>query len=57
MGPAVERLKVGDMVCMPFNITCGHCQNCENGLTEFCLVANPEPQMAGAAFGFADMGP
>jgi len=57
VGQAVERLKVGDWVCMPFNISCGHCRNCEKGLTAFCLAANPEPGMAGAAFGFADMGP
>jgi threonine dehydrogenase-like Zn-dependent dehydrogenase len=57
VGPAVERLKTGDWVCMPFNVSCGHCRNCEKGLTAFCLVANPAPGMAGAAFGFADMGP
>jgi threonine dehydrogenase-like Zn-dependent dehydrogenase len=57
VGPAVERLQVGDWVCMPFNISCGHCRNCEKGLTAFCLTANPQPGMAGAAFGFADMGP
>ncbi|SNS92774.1 Threonine dehydrogenase [Noviherbaspirillum humi] len=57
VGPAVERLEVGDWVCMPFNISCGHCRNCEKGLTAFCLTANPQPGMAGAAFGFADMGP
>lgn len=57
VGPAVERLKVGDWVCMPFNISCGHCRNCEKGLTAYCLTANPQPGMAGAAFGFADMGP
>lgn len=57
VGPAVERLKVGDWVCMPFNISCGHCRNCEKGFTAYCLAANPEPGMAGAAFGFADMGP
>jgi len=57
VGQAVERLKVGDWVCMPFNISCGHCRNCEKGLTAFCLTANPQPGMAGAAFGFADMGP
>jgi threonine dehydrogenase-like Zn-dependent dehydrogenase len=57
VGPAVERLKVGDWVCMPFNVSCGHCRNCEKGLTAFCLLANPAPGMAGAAYGFADMGP
>jgi glutathione-independent formaldehyde dehydrogenase len=57
VGQAVEKLKIGDMVCVPFNVACGHCQNCERGLTNYCLVANPDPQIAGAAYGFADMGP
>jgi glutathione-independent formaldehyde dehydrogenase len=57
VGPAVERIKVGDMVCVPFNVACGHCENCERGLTNYCLAANPDPQIAGAAYGFADMGP
>jgi glutathione-independent formaldehyde dehydrogenase len=57
VGPAVERIKVGDMVCVPFNVACGHCENCERGLTNYCLVANPDSQIAGAAYGFADMGP
>jgi hypothetical protein len=26
-------------------------------VTNYCLVANPDPQIAGAAYGFADMGP
>src|SRR5438045_2338174 len=41
VGKAVENIKVGDMVCLPFNISCGHCKNCERGLTGFCLKANP----------------
>jgi glutathione-independent formaldehyde dehydrogenase len=57
VGNAVERLAPGDWVCMPFNISCGHCRNCESGYTAYCLNANPTPGMAGAAFGFADMGP
>jgi len=55
VGPGVERIKVGDRVCLPFNIGCGFCKNCEKGLTGFCLTANPG--MAGAAYGFAGMGP
>jgi glutathione-independent formaldehyde dehydrogenase len=54
-GPAVVHVKVGDRVCLPFNIGCGFCKNCEKGLTGFCLTANPG--MAGAAYGFAGMGP
>jgi glutathione-independent formaldehyde dehydrogenase len=55
VGNAVVNIKVGDMVCMPFNISCGHCKNCESGLTAFCLTMNPG--FAGAAYGFAGMGP
>ena len=55
IGKAVDRIKVGDKVCLPFNIGCGFCKNCERGLTGFCLTANPG--MAGAAYGFAGMGP
>jgi threonine dehydrogenase-like Zn-dependent dehydrogenase len=55
VGNAVTQIKVGDMVCMPFNIGCGHCRNCESGYTGFCLTMNPPT--AGAAYGFAGMGP
>lgn len=55
VGKAVVVIKVGDMVCLPFNIGCGHCRNCESGLTGFCLTMNPG--FAGAAYGFAGMGP
>lgn len=55
IGGAIDRVKVGDWVCLPFNIACGFCKNCERGLTGFCLTANPG--IAGAAYGFAGMGP
>ena len=55
VGAAVDRVKVGDRVCLPFNISCGFCANCEKGLSGFCLTCNPG--MAGAAYGFAGMGP
>ena len=55
VGSGVDRVKVGDMVCLPFNIGCGFCKNCEAGLTGFCLTANPGN--AGAAYGYAGMGP
>ena len=31
VGPAVQKVKVGDRVCLPFNIGCGYCANCEKG--------------------------
>ncbi|WP_326951295.1 glutathione-independent formaldehyde dehydrogenase [Amycolatopsis sp. NBC_01307] len=55
VGDAVERIKVGDRVSLPFNIACGTCGNCFKGLTGFCLRANPGS--AGAAYGYASMGP
>ncbi len=56
VGDAVDKIKVGDMISAPFNVACGHCRNCEEGQTNYCLRAN-EPGIAGAAYGFADMGP
>jgi len=55
VGKAVDRVKVGDMVCLPFNIGCGFCENCERGKTGYCLTVNPGS--AGGAYGFAGMGP
>ncbi|HEX4394440.1 MAG TPA: alcohol dehydrogenase catalytic domain-containing protein, partial [Mycobacterium sp.] len=55
VGDGVDHVKVGDMVCLPFNIGCGFCKNCGAGLTAFCLTANPGT--AGAAYGYASMGP
>ena len=55
VGPGIDKIAVGDMVSAPFNVSCGHCTNCEHGLTNYCLAANVEG-MAGGAYGFADMG-
>ncbi len=55
VGKAVDKVKVGDFVCLPFNIGCGFCENCECGLTGYCLTVNPG--FAGGAYGFAGMGP
>lgn len=55
VGNAVDRIKVGDWVCLPFNVACGFCKNCEAGFTGACLTCNPGK--AGAAYGFAGMGP
>lgn len=55
VGPGVQSLKTGNRVCLPFNIACGFCKNCERGLTGFCLTVNPPS--AGGAYGYANMGP
>ena len=60
VGKAVDTVKKGDKVVLPFNIGCGFCANCEKGLSGYCLTcADPKvmPGMAGAAYGFAGMGP
>src|SRR6202041_1304824 len=60
VGKGVETIKKGDKVVLPFNVGCGFCANCERGLSGYCLTcADPSvmPGMAGAAYGFAGMGP
>ncbi|MDQ1583124.1 MAG: glutathione-independent formaldehyde dehydrogenase [Microbacteriaceae bacterium] len=56
VGNAVTRIKVGDRVSVPFNLACGTCRNCNEGLTSACLRANPSGS-AGAGYGYPKMGP
>ena len=54
VGKAVLQLKVGDRVCVPFNVACGYCKNCERGLTGACLTMTRvrlAPLMASLAWG------
>jgi glutathione-independent formaldehyde dehydrogenase len=53
-GPDVEFVKVGDLVSVPFNISCGRCRNCKARRTEICLNVNPD--RPGSAYGYVDMG-
>jgi glutathione-independent formaldehyde dehydrogenase len=55
VGDAVDRIQVGDWVCVPFNVSCGFCKNCDQGFTSACLTVNPGK--AGGAYGYAEMGP
>jgi glutathione-independent formaldehyde dehydrogenase len=57
VGSAVQRIKVGDRVSVPFNVACGVCRNCTTGWTSFCTRTNPTEGMDGAAYGYANMGP
>ncbi|WP_121867567.1 formaldehyde dehydrogenase, glutathione-independent [Glutamicibacter nicotianae] len=54
VGRDVEFLKVGDVVSVPFNISCGRCRNCKTGQTGICLNVNPD--RPGSAYGYVDMG-
>ena len=57
VGAAVDRVRVGDRVSVPFNIACGTCRSCNEGWTSFCERTNPIDGMQGAAYGYANMGP
>src|ERR1700759_4703490 len=39
VGSGIDRLSVGDMVAVPFNVACGHCKNSERGFTNYCITA------------------
>lgn len=54
VGRDVEFVKVGDVVSVPFNISCGRCRNCKEGQTGICLNVNPD--RPGSAYGYVDMG-
>ncbi|PPH07540.1 formaldehyde dehydrogenase, glutathione-independent [Rathayibacter sp. AY1G1] len=54
VGPDVEFVKVGDIVSVPFNISCGRCRNCKERKTGICLNVNPD--RPGSAYGYVDMG-
>ena len=53
VGPEVHRVKVGDWVSIPFNVSCGLCTNCKERKTNLCLDAND--MKIGGAYGFADV--
>jgi glutathione-independent formaldehyde dehydrogenase len=54
LGASVRNLEVGDWVSIPFNVSCGTCDNCKLRKTSICLRANKD--QPGGALGFADMG-
>ena len=41
VGPDVTKVKVGDRVIIPFNVSCGTCPYCQSGLTSQCDNSNP----------------
>ena len=40
-GIGVEFINKGDIVSVPFNISCGRCRNCKERRTDVCLNVNP----------------
>jgi threonine dehydrogenase-like Zn-dependent dehydrogenase len=53
VGPEVRQLKVGDHVLVPFNIACGQCVFCKQGLFGNCHESNPEATAVGGIFGYS----
>jgi threonine dehydrogenase-like Zn-dependent dehydrogenase len=53
IGSAVEKLKVGDTVLVPFNIACGKCHFCKQGLYGNCHESNPMATAVGGIFGYS----
>jgi threonine dehydrogenase-like Zn-dependent dehydrogenase len=53
VGTAIENLKVGDKVMVPFNISCGKCVFCKQGLTGNCHESNPQATAVGGIFGYS----
>lgn len=53
VGPEVTKLKKGDRVIIPFNVSCGHCWYCTHDLTSQCDNGNPHGQGAGF-FGYSE---
>lgn len=53
VGPEVTKLKKGDKVIIPFNVSCGQCWYCQNQLTSQCDNSNPHGDIGGF-FGYSE---
>nr|WP_293834916.1 zinc-dependent alcohol dehydrogenase [uncultured Arsenicibacter sp.] len=53
VGPAIQNLKPGDTVMVPFNIACGKCAFCRQELYGNCHESNPEATAVGGIFGYS----
>lgn len=56
VGSKVTHIKPGDRVVVPFNISCGHCFMCRQGLQSQCETTQVHDQGKGASlFGFSTL--
>ncbi|AMM52532.1 alcohol dehydrogenase [Rufibacter sp. DG15C] len=53
VGPEVTKVKVGDHVLVPFNISCGECAFCKQELYGNCHESNSMATAVGAIFGYS----
>ncbi|PLS17923.1 glutathione-dependent formaldehyde dehydrogenase [Bacillus sp. M6-12] len=56
VGPEVTKVKKGDRVVLPFNISCGQCFYCQHEMESQCDNSNPNKEIAdtGGYFGFTE---
>ena len=53
VGPDVTKVKKGDRVVLPFNVSCGHCYYCTHDMESQCDNSNDNPHMdTGGYLGF-----
>lgn len=56
VGDKITNVKVGDRVVIPFNISCGHCYMCKQGLQSQCETTQVKKEGRGAAlFGYSKL--
>ncbi|PTX21519.1 threonine dehydrogenase-like Zn-dependent dehydrogenase [Pontibacter mucosus] len=53
IGSDVHKLKVGDKVIVPFNISCGRCAFCKQELYGNCHESNSQATAVGGIFGYS----
>ncbi|MDO7849779.1 zinc-dependent alcohol dehydrogenase [Hymenobacter sp. M29] len=53
IGSEVTEVKVGDNVMVPFNIACGRCIFCKQGMFGNCHESNSEATAVGAIYGYS----
>ena len=56
VGKAVKRVKIGDRVVIPFNISCGKCVFCDEMMFSLCDRSNPNAKLAEKAYGASSAG-
>lgn len=56
VGDAVQNLKVGDRVVVPFTIACGNCFFCKRDMWSACDNSNPSPEIAETLYGYSGAG-
>ncbi|WP_107924193.1 zinc-dependent alcohol dehydrogenase [Lysinibacillus parviboronicapiens] len=55
VGPEVTKVKKGDRIILPFNVSCGDCYYCNHDMESQCDNSNPDLEVdSGGYFGFTE---